>query len=45
MSWAKDRQKKHGAHKAYCLLGLFGVSMVPIHGEGVDRAFMTLKRR
>ena len=43
MSWAKDLETKHGKHKAYCLLGLFGVSMVPIYGKGVDRAFTTLK--
>ena len=44
MSWANDRQTKHGEDKAYSLLGLFGVSMAPIYGEGVDRAFARLQR-
>ncbi|KAH6134154.1 hypothetical protein HBI68_251490 [Parastagonospora nodorum] len=44
MSWAKDRQTKRGEDKAYSLLGLFGVSMAPIYGEGVDRAFERLQR-
>jgi hypothetical protein len=45
MSWAKDRQTKRGEDKAYSLLGLFGVSMAPIYGEGVDRAFERLQRK
>jgi hypothetical protein len=44
MSWAKDRQTKYGEDKAYSLLGLFGVSMLPNYGEGVDRAFARLQR-
>jgi hypothetical protein len=44
MSWAKDRKTKHGEDKAYCLLGLFGVSMLPNYGEGVDRAFTRLQK-
>ncbi|KAF3031160.1 hypothetical protein E8E12_001151, partial [Didymella heteroderae] len=44
MSWAKHRKTKHGEDRAYCLLGLFGVSMVPNYGEGVDRAFTRLQK-
>jgi hypothetical protein len=44
MSWVEDRETKHGEDKAYSLLGLFGVSMAPIYGEGVDRAFARLQR-
>lgn len=44
MSWAKDRQTKRGEDKAYSLLGLFGVSMVPNYGEGVNRAFVRLQK-
>jgi hypothetical protein len=44
MSWAKDRKTKRGEDKAYSLLGLFGVSMVPNYGEGVDHAFARLQR-
>jgi hypothetical protein len=44
MSWAKNRETKHGEDKAYCLLGLFGVSMVPNYGEGMDRAFVRLQK-
>jgi hypothetical protein len=38
MSWAIDRQTKRGEDKAYSLLGLFGVSMPLIYGEGEDKA-------
>jgi hypothetical protein len=44
MSWAKDRETKYGEDKAYCLLGVFGVSMVPNYGEGMDRAFVRLQK-
>jgi hypothetical protein len=44
MYWAKYRQTKRGEDKAYSLLGLFGVSMLPNYGEGVDRAFTRLQR-
>jgi hypothetical protein len=45
MSWAEQRMTKHGEDKAYSLLGLFGVSMVPNYGEGVDRAFARLHKK
>ena len=44
MFWAEDRKTKHGEDKAYCLLGLFGVSMLPNYGEGVDKAFARLQK-
>ncbi|KAL1641224.1 hypothetical protein SLS61_010165, partial [Didymella pomorum] len=44
MSWAKDRETKHGEDKAYCLLGLFGISVVPNYGEGLERAFVRLQK-
>jgi hypothetical protein len=44
MSWAKDRETKRGEDQAYCLLGLFGVSMLPNYGEGVERAFTRLQK-
>jgi hypothetical protein len=44
MSWAEDRDTKHGEDKAYSMLGLFGVSMLPNYGEGVDKAFARLKK-
>jgi hypothetical protein len=45
MFWAEDRETKHGEDKAYSLLGLFGVSMLPNYGEGVDNAFTRLQRK
>lgn len=44
MVWAEDRETKHREDKAYSLLGLFGVSMLPMYGEGVDRAFARLQK-
>jgi hypothetical protein len=44
MSWAEQRMTKHGEDKAYSLLGLFGVSMALIYGEGKDRAFARLQK-
>jgi hypothetical protein len=44
MSWTKDRQTKREEDKAYSLLGLFDVSMLPNYGEGIDKAFTRLQR-
>jgi hypothetical protein len=44
MSWAEQRMTKHGEDKAYSLLGLFGVSMALIYGEGKDKAFARLQK-
>jgi hypothetical protein len=41
--WAERRNTSVEEDKAYCLIGIFGVSMVPIYGEGRDRAFRRLE--
>ncbi|RDW57753.1 hypothetical protein BP5796_12554 [Coleophoma crateriformis] len=42
MSWAARRKTSRVEDKAYCLMGLFGVNMPLIYGEG-DRAFLRLQ--
>jgi hypothetical protein len=42
MSWAAKRETQKVEDKAYCLLGLFGVSMPMIYGEG-EKAFHRLQ--
>ncbi|OSC99316.1 hypothetical protein PYCCODRAFT_1479994 [Trametes coccinea BRFM310] len=42
MSWAADRETTRVEDIAYCLLGLFGVYMAPIYGEGRN-AFLRLQ--
>ncbi|KAI9056709.1 HET-domain-containing protein [Trametes sanguinea] len=42
MSWAADRETTRVEDIAYCLLGLFGVYMAPIYGEG-HNAFRRLQ--
>ncbi|TPX13512.1 uncharacterized protein E0L32_005983 [Thyridium curvatum] len=42
MSWAAGRQTTRKEDVAYCLLGLFGVHMPLLYGEG-DRAFVRLQ--
>ncbi|KAH5622319.1 hypothetical protein HBI68_251460 [Parastagonospora nodorum] len=44
MAWAEGRKTTHGEDKPYSLLGLFGVSMLPNYGEGVDRALARLQK-
>ncbi|KAF5363082.1 hypothetical protein D9758_012628 [Tetrapyrgos nigripes] len=44
MSWAAHRQTTRPEDEAYCLMGIFGVSMSPIYGEGGEKAFMRLQR-
>ncbi|KAF5330094.1 hypothetical protein D9758_018671 [Tetrapyrgos nigripes] len=44
MSWASMRQTTRPEDMAYCLLGIFRVSMSPIYGEGGARAFMRLQQ-
>jgi hypothetical protein len=41
-SWAAKRQTTRKEDKAYCLLGIFGIYLPPIYGEG-DNAFNRLK--
>jgi hypothetical protein len=39
MRWIEHRETGQEEDKAYSLLGIFGVSMVPAYGEGVAKAF------
>jgi len=43
MRWIEHRETGREEDKAYSLLGIFGVSMVPIYGEGVVKAFDRLR--
>ena len=43
MSWAASRKTTREEDLAYCLIGLFGISMPMIYGEGGDRAFVRLQ--
>jgi hypothetical protein len=43
MSWTENRETKCEEDRAYSLLGIFDISMSPIYGEGVERAFERLK--
>lgn len=36
MSWASKRETTRLEDQAYCLLGLFGVNMAPLYGEGIN---------
>lgn len=42
MSWASRRQTTRVEDEAYCLLGLFGVSMPTIYGAG-QKAYLRLQ--
>ncbi|KAG7294174.1 hypothetical protein NEMBOFW57_004244 [Staphylotrichum longicolle] len=42
MSWAATRQTRHTEDTAYCLLGIFGVNMPLLYGEG-EKAFARLQ--
>ncbi|KAI0881683.1 heterokaryon incompatibility protein-domain-containing protein [Annulohypoxylon maeteangense] len=42
MSWASHRQTSRIEDQAYCLLGLFGITMPLVYGEG-KRAFVRLQ--
>ncbi|KAL8403518.1 hypothetical protein RB594_008688 [Gaeumannomyces avenae] len=43
MSWAARRETKKKEDLAYCLLGIFGVTMPMLYGEGGDQAFLRLQ--
>ncbi|GLA40016.1 hypothetical protein AnigIFM63309_007621 [Aspergillus niger] len=45
MFWASKRVTKREEDIAYCLLGIFDVTMPMIYGEGGDRAFTRLQRK
>jgi hypothetical protein len=44
MSWAESRQASREEDRAYCMLGIFGVQMPLIYGEGMMKAFARLQR-
>ncbi|KAJ5065498.1 hypothetical protein J3E72DRAFT_298970, partial [Bipolaris maydis] len=43
LSWAKSRRTTRKEDKAYSLLGIFGIYMPLIYGEGEDHAFRRLQ--
>lgn len=43
MSWASRRTTTRQEDMAYCLLGIFDVTISPIYGEGLERAFGRLQ--
>ncbi|KAF7533210.1 hypothetical protein G7054_g7249 [Neopestalotiopsis clavispora] len=43
-SWTRDRRTTRKEDKAYCLLGIFGVSMFLNYGEGEEHAMERLRR-
>jgi hypothetical protein len=44
LSWAENRQTTRGEDKAYSLLGMFGIHLPLIYGEGKEHAFKRLKK-
>ena len=44
LSWAENRQTTRGEDKAYSLLGMFGIYLPLIYGEGREHAFKRLKK-
>ena len=45
VSWTTRRETKKEEDAAYCLLGIFGIHMSLIYGEGRQRAFDRLQRK
>ncbi|KAF7513224.1 hypothetical protein GJ744_010620 [Endocarpon pusillum] len=45
LSWAKNRQTTWKEDRAYSLLGLFGIYMPLIYGEGEENAFKRLRKK
>jgi hypothetical protein len=43
--WAEKRETKYEEDWAYCLLGIFGVFMLPNYGEGKDNAVRRLRKK
>jgi len=43
MSWAAKRQTKRKEDMSYSLLGIFGIAMPMIYGEGGEKAFLRLQ--
>lgn len=44
MSWAAHRHTSREEDMAYCLLGMFDISMPLLYGEGGEKAFFRLQR-
>ena len=44
MSWAENRKTTRKEDKAYSLLGIFGIYMPLIYGEGEENAFIRLRK-
>ncbi|PVH69315.1 HET-D [Cadophora sp. DSE1049] len=45
LSWADNRQTTRGEDMAYSLLGIFGIYLPLIYGEGKEHAFRRLKKK
>jgi hypothetical protein len=45
LSWTKGRRTTRKEDKAYSLLGIFGINMLPNYGEGEENAFSRLQRK
>jgi ankyrin repeat protein len=45
MSWAAGRETKRKEDLAYCLLGIFDISMPMLYGEGGSQAFFRLQEQ
>ncbi|KLJ08815.1 hypothetical protein EMPG_15754 [Blastomyces silverae] len=43
MSWAARRETTRAEDIAYCLMGIFGVNMPLLYGEGAEKAFIRLQ--
>ncbi|KAF1921617.1 hypothetical protein BDU57DRAFT_434652, partial [Ampelomyces quisqualis] len=44
LSWAARRKTTRPEDESYALMGLFGIRMLPIYGEGRERAFGRLQK-
>jgi hypothetical protein len=44
LAWAAQRNTKLEEDQIYSLLGIFDISMSPIYGEGIERAYRRLRR-
>jgi hypothetical protein len=44
LSWAENRQTSRREDKAYSLLGMFGIHLPLIYGEGTEHAFKRLRQ-
>ncbi|KAJ4324087.1 hypothetical protein N0V84_004053 [Fusarium piperis] len=45
MSWAAERETTRSEDMAYSLLGIFGINMPLLYGEGGERAFIRLQEQ